>query len=74
MPMTMETLALKRDREAEDPIERNRMYISVGRKNRTGGGSGPAGSLTFDKDTYMLTPDLGPQEPIMDHSDKVVGF
>jgi len=67
-------IALKRDREAEDPIERNRMYISVGRKNRTGGGSGPAGSLTFDKDTYMLTPDLGPQEPIMDRSETVVGF
>lgn len=69
-------IVLKRDRDSDDSIERNRMHISVGRKNRTGGGSGPAGSLTFDKDTYMLTPDLGPQEPVFDRTEtsKAVGF
>lgn len=69
-------IKIYRDMEAEDPQERNRMYVSVGRKNRVGGGSGPAGSLTFDSATYMLTPDLGPEEPVFDktESSKVVGF
>jgi len=56
-------IVLDRDPDAEDKYERNRMHVRVGRKNRTGGGSGPAGALTFDMDTYMLTPELGPQEP-----------
>jgi 5S rRNA maturation endonuclease (ribonuclease M5)/energy-coupling factor transporter ATP-binding protein EcfA2 len=70
------SIVLNRDSESEDPLEANTTYISVGRKNRTGGGSGPAGSLTFDKDTYMLTPDLGPQEPVFDHTEtgKAIGF
>jgi len=70
-------IKLHRDLDSDDPTERNRMYVSVGRKNRTGGGSGPAGSLTFDKDTYMLTPDLGPIEPVFDKSkvgESNVGF
>lgn len=69
-------IVLSRDTEAEDPMERNRTYVRVGRKNRTGGGSGPAGSLTFDKDTYTMTPDLGPQEPVFDSTEtsKEVGF
>jgi 5S rRNA maturation endonuclease (ribonuclease M5) len=55
---------LERDPNAEDPQERNRTHVFVGRKNRVGGGSGPAGSLTFDVDTYMLQPDVyeSPQE------------
>lgn len=56
-------IVLHRDREAEDPQERNRTYVSVGKKNRTGGGSGPAGALDFDVDTYTLSPVLGPAEP-----------
>ena len=56
-------IQLDRDLEAEDEYERNKMYVRVGRKNRVGGGSGPAGALTFDTDTYMLTPEYGPQEP-----------
>lgn len=56
-------IALDRDADAEENEEKNRTYVSVGRKNRTGGGSGPAGSLTFSIDTYNLTPDTGPVEP-----------
>jgi intein/homing endonuclease/5S rRNA maturation endonuclease (ribonuclease M5) len=68
-------ITLARDVDAEDEEERNTMKVFVGRKNRVGGGSGPAGALTFDRDTYMLSPVLGPMEPVMDHSDKtVVGF
>lgn len=62
---------LARDVNAETEEERNTMKVFVGRKNRVGGGSGPAGTLTFDKDTYMLTPDMG---PVFDNGNKVVGF
>jgi archaellum biogenesis ATPase FlaH/5S rRNA maturation endonuclease (ribonuclease M5) len=69
-------IRIERDVDAEDPDERNTTKFFVGRKNRTGGGSGPAGSMHFDIDTYMLTPDLGPQEPVFDHTEtgKAVGF
>lgn len=56
-------LVLNRNVDSEDLYERNKTYVRVGRKNRVGGGSGPAGSLTFDVNTYTMTPDLGPQEP-----------
>lgn len=56
-------IILERDPNSEDPYERNKTYVSVGKKNRTGGGSGPGGVLIFDQDTYCLTPDLGPVEP-----------
>jgi twinkle protein len=56
-------IALERDVDAEDLHERNLTRVRVGRKNRVGGGSGPAGALTFDVDTYTMTPELGPQEP-----------
>jgi hypothetical protein len=62
-------ILLDRDIGAEDEYERNLMKVRVGRKNRTGGGSGPAGALTFDRDTYTLTPELGPQEPVFDQGD-----
>lgn len=53
-------IRLDRDPDAEDAHERKRTDIYVGRKNRTGGGSGPAGSLTWDGDAYMLRPDDSP--------------
>ena len=56
-------IVLDRDVDSEDVEERNRTYVSVGRKNRTGGGSGPCGSLTFSLDSFTLTPDSGPVEP-----------
>jgi twinkle protein len=49
-------ITLHRDMESEDTVERNRTYVKVGRKNRVGGGSGPAGVMEFDKETYMLKP------------------
>lgn len=61
-------IKLERDQEAEDDLKRNTTHVSVGRKNRTGGGSGYGGSLIFDKDTYMLTPEIGPQEPVFDNT------
>ena len=56
-------IILDRDVDSEDVEERNKTYVSVGRKNRTGGGSGPCGSLTFSLDSFTLTPDSGPVEP-----------
>ncbi len=56
-------IVLDRDVDSEDVEERNRTYVSVGRKNRTGGGSGPCGSLTFSLDSFTLTPDSGSVEP-----------
>ena len=47
---------IDRDLESEDEETRNTTFISVGRKNRTGGGSGPAGGLLFDLDSYTLSP------------------
>lgn len=59
---------IDRDTESEDPALRNKTLVSVGRKNRTGGGSGPCGYLDFNLDTYMLTPDSG--TPVMDSKPK----
>ena len=56
-------IVLSRDSESEDVELRNKTLVSVGRKNRTGGGSGPCGQLTFSIDSYTLTPDVGPIEP-----------
>jgi len=49
-------IVLSRDTESDDPEIKNTTHVNVGRKNRTGGGSGPAGSLTFNLDSYSLTP------------------
>lgn len=72
------SIVLDRNPEAEDPIEANTTSVSVGSKNRTGGGSGYAGSLIFDRDTYMLTPDVMDTGPMMDNTpsgkNNVVGF
>jgi len=67
-------IVLHRDMDADDAQERNKTYVSVGRKNRTGGGSGPCGTLTFDSLTYMITPDLGPVEPKAPKKSNVIGF
>lgn len=52
-------IVLERDQQSDDLEEANTTYIRVGRKNRVGGGSGPAGSMKFDFDTYTLTPKEG---------------
>lgn len=69
-------IRIERDYDSEDEMERNTTKFYVGRKNRTGGGSGPAGSMYFEIDSYTLTPDLGPQEPVFDNTNmsKAVGF
>ena len=67
-------IVLHRERDASDAEEANTTYVAVGRKNRTGGGSGPAGSLNFDFDSYTLTPNEGPKEPatpVMDRGKKM---
>jgi twinkle protein len=58
-------IVLERDPNAEDEYERNQTYVNVGRKNRTGGGSGPVGALTFEFETFMLTPSADVM-PVMD--------
>lgn len=57
-------IVLDRDPNAEGD-EANQTRVFVGRKNRTGGGSGPAGELTFDVNSYMLTPSVD-SLPVMD--------
>lgn len=64
-------IVLERDPDAEDENERNVTEVKVGRKNRTGGGSGPCGSMTFDVETYMLTPTIE-ITPVMDKSSVVI--
>jgi len=56
-------ILLERDIETDDPVEANRTYIRVGRKNRVGGGSGPAGAVDFDKESYTLEPVKPVSEP-----------
>ena len=46
-------IKLSRDPDGDDP---NTTHIRVGRKNRTGRGSGPAGRLEFDENSYTLKP------------------
>jgi len=53
-------IKLDRNPDADEEHERNTMHVFVGRKNRSGGGSGYAGALTFDSRTYMLTPEVAP--------------
>ena len=68
-------IRIERAVDSEDREEANTTKVFVGRKNRTGGGSGPAGSLTFDVDTYMLTPVIE-ETPKMQYqgNTKDVGF
>ncbi len=56
-------LLLKRDRDSDDPEERNRTYVVIGRKNRTGLGNGTAGAVDFDLESYTLTPVMPPMAP-----------
>ena len=56
-------IILKRDQESDDLTERNRTYVTVGRKNRVGLGNGPAGSFNWNPDKFKLKPWVGPQEP-----------
>lgn len=48
-----QTIALERDKQAEDPLERNRTYVTI-LKNRDFSETGPAGSMYFDIKTSNL--------------------
>lgn len=62
-------IILERDQEAEDLEERNRTHVKVGRKNRVALGTGPAGALDFDLESFTLKPVVGPQAPVVNRED-----
>lgn len=61
-------IELERDRFAEDPDERNTAYLTVS-KNRPFGSTGPAGALSYNPETTILSEKLGPQEPKVERRD-----
>jgi len=62
-------LLLKRDRDSDDVVEKNRTHVVIGRKNRTGLGNGSAGSLDFDLESYTLKPVEPLKAPIVSRKD-----
>lgn len=61
-------IELERDRFAEDLDERNTAYLTVS-KNRPFGSTGPAGALSYNPETTILSEKLGPQEPKVERRD-----
>lgn len=59
-------IEMQRDKKSEDYEERNTTYLEVS-KNRPYAVTGPAGMLTYDIETDMVTERLGPQEPKATH-------
>ena len=51
-------ILLTRDQESEDLGVQNTTQVRIGRKNRVGLGTGPAGSMKFSIDSYTLKPDV----------------
>jgi len=62
-------LLLKRDRDSDDVVEKNRTYVVIGRKNRTGLGNGSAGALDFDLKSYTLKPVEPTKAPVVNRKD-----
>lgn len=62
-------ILLKRDRESEDLVEQNRTHVIIGRKNRTGLGSGKAGAVDFDLESYTLKPIEPLKAPVVESRD-----
>ena len=62
-------LLLKRDRDSDDVVEKNRTHVVIGRKNRTGLGNGSAGSLDFDLESYTLKPVEPLKAPVVNRED-----
>ena len=56
-------IEMSRDKKAEDVQERNTTYLEI-TKNRPYALTGPAGMLTYDVETDMVTERLGPREPV----------
>ena len=61
-------IEMQRDKKSEDYEERNTTYLEVS-KNRPYAVTGPAGMLTYDIETDMVTERLGPQEPKVTHTE-----
>jgi predicted ATP-dependent serine protease len=55
-------IEMSRDKKSEDHQERNTTYLEI-TKNRPYALTGPAGMLTYDIETDMVTERLGPREP-----------
>lgn len=62
-------LLLKRDRDSDDVVEKNRTHVVIGRKNRCGLGNGPAGALDFDLESYTLKPVEPMKAPVVNRED-----
>lgn len=58
-------IVLTADRESEDLTVRNKTFIKVQDKNRSGRGFGPAGVVDFEYETYTLKPDIK-HEPVIE--------
>jgi len=56
-------IEMRRDKKSDDLQERNTTYLEI-TKNRPYALTGPAGMLTYDVDTDMVTERLGPREPV----------
>ena len=56
-------IEMSRDKKSDDIQERNTTYLEI-TKNRPYALTGPAGMLTYDVETDMVTERLGPREPI----------
>ena len=55
-------IEMSRDKKSDDIQERNTTYLEI-TKNRPYALTGPAGMLTYDVETDMVTERLGPREP-----------
>lgn len=67
-------IILDREQDSDDEEVSNRTYLRIGRKNRVGGGSGPAGHMDFDVESYMLTPDNWKPTPVKVKNDGEIPF
>jgi len=56
-------IEMSRDKKSDDIQERNTTYLEI-TKNRPYALTGPAGMLTYDVETDMVTERLGPREPV----------
>lgn len=63
-------IVLTADRESEDLTVRNKTFIKVVEKNRSGRGFGNAGCVDFDYETYTLKPDVKYEPVITRNGDK----
>jgi len=60
-------IEMSRDKKSDDVQERNTTYLEI-TKNRPYALTGPAGMLTYDVETDMVTERLGPREPVTENT------